>query len=493
MKRTYRSLSLILTLLLFAACGTGQDGGQSSETAVIESQTTPQTVEDDPLAQYDPNIPAGDYGGRTFMFIYGESAVEPNYDLCADSINGDPLNDAVYERNQYINEKYNIEIQYESMGYGDTRTQVAKTVQAGDSTYDVMINNCVYSTELASEGHLYQLNDFPYLDFSKPYWDAGSLTGSSFGGKNFFAHSDMNFHAMSATPCVLFNKKLAKTYQIPDLYATVEAGDWTFDLMSSYISQVTADTDGDGTITQYDTLGFISNTFCVDCLLSATGYQTIRKDEDDIPVLNMQTEQYYNIIGKILDLLSEENGAFLCDRYQDVDREEVPKAVMEADRALFWICNFKDVALMRNMDSDFGILPLPKLDENQAEYRTHYQRNIGGANSIPVTVSDPELCGMVLEDMAYQSMRTVKPTYFDVLLQGKVLRDDESLVSLNIIYNSYYSDFGFFTTSVNIDPLGDLRTYAEENRRDYVSRIERKQKAYTKYLEKFIDAYRENT
>ena len=118
--------------------------------------------------------------------------------------------------------------------------------------------------------------------------------------------------------------------------------------------------------------------------------------------------------------------------------------------------------------------------------------DIGGAMSVPITVSDRELTGAILEDMAYLSMKTVKPAYVDVLLQGKFLRDEESLVTLEIMFGSYYSDIGFMTGSSGISILSEQRGYIDNNRTDFVSRIEKKIKSYNKSLEKIKTTYLED-
>ena len=43
-----------------------------------------------------------------------------------------------------------------------------------------------------------------------------------------------------------------------------------------------------------DALGLIANNFCIDCFISGTGYQLITKDDADMPVLNISTEQMMN-------------------------------------------------------------------------------------------------------------------------------------------------------------------------------------------------------
>ena len=95
---------------------------------------------------------------------------------------------------------------------------------------------------------------------------------------------------------------------------------------------------------------------------------------------------------------------------------------------------------IRAMAKEFGILPLPKLDENQKEYYTSYQSWNARAYAVPVTVTDPERTGIVLEYMASVSTDTMLKAYYDTTLQRKVARDDESAAMLDIIFNSLTTD-----------------------------------------------------
>ena len=491
MKKNRSLLISLLALLTLTACGGASETQQTPVTEALTPDDTAPVTEAETEDPLEPKLAPIDAGGRTFMFLYGDNEFEPNLDVCADAENGEPLNDSIYARNRAIEEKYNVKVAWDRYSSGGALGPLSKAVKAGDTVYDVYTENGVNSFTAAMQGYTQQLNDFPFIDFSKPYWNSGMLAGSSINYKNYFAYSDMNIHALGATPCVLFNKVVAQQFDINTLYDIVTDGKWTFEKMKEYIKLVTGDLDGDGKITELDRHGFIGNTFVIDCFLSGTGYQTVTKDADDMPVLHVQTEEYYNIVSAIIDLCSADNGSFICDRYRDVDREYAPMDALEEDRALFWIANLKGVERMRNMESPFGILPIPKLDEAQENYRIHYQANIGGAMSVPATVSDRELTGAILEDMAYLSMKSVKPAYVDVLLQGKFLRDEESLVTLEIMFDSYYSDIGFMTGGSGVTILNDLRDYVANNRTDFVSKIEKKIKAYDKNLTKIRDTYLE--
>ena len=121
MKLTKQLTASLALLMLLASCGDA--GSQPVQTqAVTESGTDAvESVTTDPTAIYDPNIEAVDYGGDIFNIIYGDNDFEPNLDVCAESTNGEPLNDAIYNRNLALKEKYNIDITWERLGLSRAR------------------------------------------------------------------------------------------------------------------------------------------------------------------------------------------------------------------------------------------------------------------------------------------------------------------------------------------------------------------------------------
>ena len=484
--------ALLLTSLIMVSCGesaasspavtTAADTG-ASENGGISTEPEETTVD------YDPHIEAVDFGGRGFNILYNGNQLEPNLDFAATELDGEALNDAIFERDSKLGEKYNIVITASFKDDGSIVSAVKKAVQSGSGDYDMVEVNGNYSMNLAIGGLSHVLNDFPYLDFDQPYWNSLMLAGSSIAGKNYFVYSDTNIHALGATPCTLFNKVVHENYGFEDLYAIMREGRWTFEKMGSMIKAVTADLDGDGKITQLDTLGFICNDFVVDCFLSGTGYQTVPKDERDLPSLAIDTREMIRISEAIIKLCSFNNGTYICDRYAGVDREYAPMEALAEDRALFWIANLKGVERMRNMISDFGIVPIPKLDENQPEYKIHYQANIGAAMSVPLVVLDENLVGMFLEDCAYMSKMTVQPAYIETLLKGKFLRDDASEETMHIMLTTYYADLGFMLNGQGLDILTTLRGLVDKESTDVASKWAKKVSSYQKKLDKIIASF----
>jgi len=125
------------------------------------------------------------------------------------------------------------------------------------------------------------------------------------------------------------------------------------------------------------------------------------------------------------------------------DEFDIPseiRAIFAEDRSLFMDMSFNFVESLRGMDTDFGIIPYPKYDESQNDYRTrvcYYMPTI-----VPVTCADTDFTGYMLEVMNHESYKTVIPAYYDIALKGKYSRDEESAEMLDLIFTSRVIDIG---------------------------------------------------
>ena len=505
MKQKKLAALLLALALVVPACsnnpaepGTEDAAAQSEEpssASVSPEEETSAETEDD-RSQYDPKLEAKDYGGAEFMALYNSgSEVEPNKDFTAEELTGEIVNDAKFNRTVALQEKYNISMQYKNGGGdGTVSAAVSSSVAAGDNAYSAVDLNAQYCVQLGSKGSLLEIKEMPVIDLDAPYWNSLMLEGSSISHKNFFVFSDINIHAYGATPCMIFNKVVHENHGLPDLYEIVLNGNWTFDRACEQISAVTADLDGDGKITKDDCLGLIANNFCVDCFISGTGYHLISKDEEDMPVINVFVEEMADIMNGIKRVCSEQTGTFLVDRTSTATeaREYWTERAITEDRALFWVGNIKCVERMRTSESDFGVVPMPKATDAQENYAIHVQANVGSMLCFPLTASqNGEMIGSVMEDMAFLSFRDVMPAYMDVCIDGKTIRDEESLACLELIRSSYYCDLGFMCQQMGINILNVMRDYVTNNKEDYMSALKSQQKVWNKSLEKiaknFVD------
>ena len=116
MNRITRIVSALLAGLLLStsllACGKSQ-GEEQTTTAAQTTDSVGSAVEEttiDPMKANDPQLTADNWGGAEFAILYNGSEVEPNKDFNAEALNGNVLNDAIYNRNMAIQDKYNLKI-----------------------------------------------------------------------------------------------------------------------------------------------------------------------------------------------------------------------------------------------------------------------------------------------------------------------------------------------------------------------------------------------
>ena len=122
-----------------------------------------------------------------------------------------------------------------------------------------------------------------------------------------------------------------------------------------------------------------------------------------------------------------------------------------SDQALFCNTTFGGIfkATLREMESDYGIIPYPKHDETQT---TYYSRVEGGCPySVPSKrVIDTSFAGAMMEASSVNSYISVIPVYYETALKTKYSRDEQSGKILDMMMSNRVYDWGdtFFTSYV---------------------------------------------
>ena len=119
-----------------ASCG---QSGKPSDTTAGTSAPLSESESESETGGYRESDPV-DYGGRTFTIWYNQGdGFEPNQDVAASELNGETLNDAVFNRNQRIQDKYNIVL--ETSYPNDIAGSVKKSVNAADGAVDMVLDH----------------------------------------------------------------------------------------------------------------------------------------------------------------------------------------------------------------------------------------------------------------------------------------------------------------------------------------------------------------
>lgn len=256
---------------------------------------------------------------------------------------------------------------------------------------------------------------------------------SSISGINAFAIGDTNAQSLTAVSAVYFNKGLIKDLGLDDPYEVVEKGSWTIDKMHTYCAESVSDLNGDRIMNINDRYGMIFNAYAWAPFFYGSGLCIIEKDSNDLPYFNLNDDKVRNALAKTVDFLTDTR-VQACSSWMTID-DMADK--FQNGHSMFYVQLLYAVMTMRNGSLDFGILPVPKLSEEQDGYYS-YIHNKSSYTSIPKTNIDFDMTGVILEDMAHHSYKIVRPAFFYVMLDGKVPRDEESTKMLDIIYSNMY-------------------------------------------------------
>ncbi len=486
---------LLLSFVLFScssAPGDDKEGTDTSGGPDSAETTAPETER-----EY-PDLPAQDFGGYEFKFLtrtlaaaYADWVEWDHRDIWAENISGDVINDAVYARNSKIEDKYNITISQNALqDFGGT---VSKMVGAGDDGYDVVVAHISEFPALAQKGLFTDLLSVPNIDLTKVWWDQGCLRDLSVLHKAFVMEGDLLILDNDAMEAMIFNKGMLADNNLENPYDIVKKGDWTFAKLIEMSRAVSKDINGDGKMfIQDDEFGCILQADSTPSFIVSGGDKLCSKDPDtDAPVITFGSDRSYRITDFINTMLGDNDHFVHLHRYENkfpIYDEQVK--MFSENRGLFSWIRMRIVERLRGMETDFGILPLPKLDSAQPDYITNNNGPTGAGVAVPVTASDPERTGMIVEDLSAESRYTLQPAYYEINLRGKFARDDESQEMLDILLSNtafdigYIYDFGGFGGFV-------VNTGRSDKIPDFASNLEKFSKNMQKAIDKTTAAYEE--
>ncbi len=422
---------LMLTTSL-VSCGKKQNE-ESKGNLDVEA-----TIKEEDQGKFE--VPKGIAEGKEFNLYIALATCRSCY--IAEEENGNEINDAVFQRNALAEQWTGADINFVSTtrtssggDQGLETNQIRTWIQAGDTTYDAYVH--VQHTgmpTLIEEGLFVNWNDIPYVNIENPWWYGNVQRDICFGDKIFCMTGDYNLESFSNTECLLFNKTMCDELELEYPYQMVKDGTWTHERFVEYIKQATKDLNGDGKITYNDDrYGFAGWMYeQIPALFCGYGGEALKKDENNLPVLNVDNELTYTIIDKMLEVFDCEGSAYISVS----DGSGLDNKMFNEGRLLFNDSFFNHVEQTRGIEEfDVGFIPYPKIDEDQEEY---YSRtaNVSGLTYIPVTNTDLEKTGAVLETLAYYGHDLVLPVYFDKILTIKSTRDTESEEMIPIIRNS---------------------------------------------------------
>ncbi|MPM90159.1 hypothetical protein SDC9_137276 [bioreactor metagenome] len=194
----------------------------------------------------------------------------------------------------------------------------------------------------------------------------------------------------------------------------------------------------DGKRDQNDKYGYVYEPFNNYALFYSLGQSITKKNKDDIPELSIYSPASVDVF-EIIRGISDDKVNYY------INWSTGCTSIIKDNRALMTSTTLYTIrANYKTWEQDFGILPMPKLTEDQPYVDVVSTATSGSLYSIPVSNNNLELTGYALESFCRQSKNTLRVAYYDLAITHRTMRDVESAEMMDIILANRYTTINDF-------------------------------------------------
>ena len=487
MKKT-AALLLALLLLMLSACSETPSSTDSTQTAapsVDETEPAPEPEEiNSRLAEKD-NLPEADFEGRVFTVIGSTDSSAYKY-IEVEDLTGEGVNDAAFARNTTVEERFNTKIAFfPNADYSTCSRTITNSVTAGDGgAFDLIQYHVVENSGVAMKGYYLNWYDVPNIDFTRSWWSDSNINDLTINGRCFLAMGDFAISTIGGTYCMYYDKQEAQNYQIEDLYEVVREGRLTLDFLKGLASQIYTDKNGDGIKNEGDYFALASNQRSnFNTYLWACDNQIFSRDDTGELTYNYFSEHLVNVYDSCWDLLNSYEGVWTG---------------FEHGSAISLFTNYGSLLCNGTLDSatsslvefehDYGVIPYPKYDEAQAEYKTMVD-GYHEAMAVAKTAEYLEFIGTVTEALCAESYKQVMPAFFDVCLKQRYASSPADAEMMDLCVASRVFDLGYVYDNWKGISFSFEELLRDPQHQDITSYYQRKKKVVEKYYSKVVELF----
>ena len=433
-------LFIFISVFIFACAD--EPSNSDNIIADAENQVSDSVLEEP--AYDDDGLDGVDFAGRTFsIYAYGHEICM--LEFYGEEETGETINDAVFRRNLDVEDRINVELKIDFSETGSTSVgeRAQRNVNAGDHVYDVYFGHIMRMGQTVLNNVFMDVYQLGYIDFDKPWWPEMAVRNLSYKNHAYLMVGEVNLSYLFAAYGVFFNKDTANDAGVApsELYQLVMDGKWTIDKQTELARDFARDLDGDGEMSADDQFGLTTTTgFAASAYMWGFGQTIARIGDDGVPYLNLPNPLLNDTVAKIHELYFNTYGV----RSVPFDNPGWTVADPLRNGGTFMLNHYLYTAIrLRDLETDFGILPYPKISESQDRYYS-VSDGFHTAFAVPVTTQpeDFNFVGAVLESLNAETYKTVVPAYYDIALQVKGARDDESQLVMDLIRDGRLVDFG---------------------------------------------------
>ena len=440
---------LLAMLLLLAMLSTMLLACKKDKGPAKDSGNPNDVVTNDPADEYLP-APKAEYEGKEYGIIFREDyAYEWEFDE-ADA--GSHINDAIYKRNQAVENRYQIALTYYpvvSTGNGVFESNfmdpITTTILNGENIYQLAAGyeyRLAYNSALGNFMDWYQVSN---VNLNADWWDGNFAEAASYKNHTYIMTGSLSLSHLYSSSCVFFNQDMINS-AVPggsaEVFATVDAGTWTLDTFYEYVKLFTSDDDGVEGMSENDSYGYATNdTTAVDAFLFCSNIPVSGRDSEGEVKLYAVSEKLSNLATKLNEIINT-SGHTYNQSSTNVEMN-VHIGMISKGKTAFTTSALRYAVDLRETAVNYGILPYPKYNEDQKNYYS-ITMDYSTAFAIPKTAAeDIDFVGTITEAMAYYSYAYVRDALYNTVLKYRDAKDAESSQSVDIILANPKYDFAY--------------------------------------------------
>ena len=435
--------ALFMLLPMVVSCANTDDpevSGDEQQTQAPggNSATTTAPVEEETTGYQPPELK--DMNGYVYRNLVATNEMWYPVFFAPNGEDGTLLNDALYRRETFLEEKYNCEIEFILDSKADTT--LANHVGTGTDLCEAVYLSGTNTMAAAKNGYVLDINTLDGLELDKPWWDQRIQQEYLIGKRLFTLEGDVSMLDDLRSICVVFNKNLYSDYQYNttygSLYDLVDNGEWTLELMLKMIEGLTTDPTS-----ETGSWGMLSEVSAPYYFFLGLGEKTVTNQGGEF-VINIGAEsvattlQYTMQLTKNPDVMIVNNGVWFGGN----DVWNNATATFKSGNVLFRSNALSSCNGYLDMAADYGILPVPNKGDS-----TEYYCYVSGGNhyplSFPSNLKDVENAMTMTEATAYFSRFTLnesnvslRDAFYYQLADYRLARSPEDIRMLDIFFDS---------------------------------------------------------
>lgn len=521
MKMRIKALCLMLAVIMcagvFAACGGPElSNSTPNNDTSVNSDSASGDVSDENKLNYGP----ADYG--TFPYANQKLNGDPIRILCVDTerhkyglqqfsyieeLEGNAINAAVQNRNNFLEENYGITFEVTGVKYPSD--EMKKLIAGNTNEYDLVCESVDRLVAGISTNYYLSLNN--YVDITHPWWDQRAINALALGEKYYFLAGDALLTDDDNTYLTLYNKdmfkKNAKLSEYGDIYDIVRNGEFTIDLYYEMCRAVSTP-DSNGQWGFDATYGNLSHAYGATVMMNGLNIATVTKDESNQLSITLDDEASINAFNKVYELMSDTANtqrAELIIGKSPTNPSQYGFAELEEmfvnERGLFYNTTSSSVSILKsaNLEFEFGVLPIPKLNKEQEYYCNTVNVYQSSAFAIPSSVPSSRISDIAfaVQALGFYNADVIR-SYYQTTLQLQAIQSDDDAEMLDIVYNNRFYDIGaIYNWGAGSGQIGLLSLYGtiigNSNANTLTSTWESMQSRVNSAMEKAVEAYNNAT